>query len=93
MGMPADMLAKQREYTIALTRQVQDIINDPALTPRKQAESIKKLDGAQKEDMYKFLNDNFRVGPDLALSIKDIISKHRPVGGKVADKIKGKLKI
>lgn len=81
MPMPAAMRAKMQAYTAQLQRQVQDILKDPTLTPKKQAENIKNIKGAEKEDMYKFLNDNFRVGPDLADSIKEIISKNRPVGG------------
>ena len=92
MPMPAEMLAKQRAYTAALTRQVQDITANKTLTPRKQAEEIGKLKGAEKENMYDFLNKNFRVGPDLAFSIKAIISKNRPIGGKVADKVKESFK-
>ena len=75
MPMPAEIRAKQAAYTAALTRTVQNIINDNSVTPRKQAEKIKELDGTKKEDMFKFLNDNFRVNPDLADSIKSIISK------------------
>jgi len=81
MPMSPEMKAKMVEYTAQLTRQVQDILNDPKLTPKKQAENIGKLKGAEKQDMYKFVNDNFRTGPDLADSIKKIISKNRPVGG------------
>ena len=92
MPMPAAMLAKQREYTAALTRQVQDITANKTLTPKKQAEEIGQLKGAPKEDMYKFLNDNFRVGPDLEYSIKQLISKNRLIGGKVADKVKASFK-
>jgi len=79
--MPAAMKAKMRAFTEQLTRQVQDITTDNTLTPKKQAEAISKLKGAEKQDMYKFLNENFRVGPDLADSIKKLISKNRPVGG------------
>lgn len=81
MPMPAEMKAKMRAYTAQLTRQVQDITSNNALTPDKQAEAIGKLKGAEKEDMYEFMNNNFRVGPDLAASIKKIISKDRPKGG------------
>ena len=52
-----------------LAREVQDILNDPTLTPRKQAEKL------QKAGALKFVIDNFRVNPDLADSIKSIISK------------------
>ena len=90
--MPAEMRAKMRAYTAQLTRQVQDITGDGTLTPLKQAEKIGQLKGAPKEDMYKFLNDNFRVGPDLAYSIKQLISNNRPIGGKVADKVKETFK-
>jgi len=93
MPMPQEMKDKMRAYTAQLTRQVQDITSNKSLTPKKQAEEIGKLKGAPKEDMFKFMNDNFRVGPDLAASIKAVISKNRPVGGKVADKVKEKLKI
>ena len=80
------------EMTATLTREVQDIINDPKLTPKKQAEAIGKLKGAPKNDMYKFLKDNFRVPPDLSAAIKAIILKNRPVGEKVADKVKETFK-
>ena len=52
-----------------LAREVQDILNDPALTPKNQAEKL------QKAGALKFVIDNFRVNPDLADSIKSIISK------------------
>ena len=52
-----------------LAREVQDILNDPALTPRKQAEKL------QKAEALKFVIDNFRVSSDLADSIKSITSK------------------
>ena len=52
-----------------LAREVQDILNDPTLTPRKQAEKL------QKAGALKFVIDNFRVNPDLADSIKQIVSK------------------
>ena len=52
-----------------LAREVQDILNDPTLTPRKQAEKL------QKANALKFVIDNFRVGPDLADLIKQIASK------------------
>ena len=70
MPMPAEIRAKREAYTAALTRTVQNIINDNSVTPRKQAEKLKELDGTKKEDMFKFLNDNFRVNPDLADSMK-----------------------
>ena len=92
MGMSKEMLAKQRAYTASLTRTVQDILGDPTLTPKKQAESIKKLDGASKQNMFEFLNKTFRVGPDLADSIKAIISKDRPRGGPSMDGLKKRLK-
>jgi len=92
MPMPAEMKAKMRAYTAQLTRQVQDITSNNSLSPEKQAQEISKLKGAPKEDMYKFMNDNFRVGPDLADSLKKIISKNRPVGGPT-ETIKRKLKL
>ena len=52
-----------------LAREVQDILNDPALTPKNQAEKL------QKANALKFVIDNFRVGSDLADSIKSINSK------------------
>ena len=92
MGMPQEMKDKQRAFTASLQRTVQDIINDHTLTPKKQAESIKKLDGASKQNMFEFLNKTFRVGPDLADSIKAIISKDRPRGGPSMDGLKKRLK-
>ena len=52
-----------------LAREVQDILNDPALTPKNQAEKL------QKANALKFVIDNFRVSSDLADSIKSINSK------------------
>ena len=52
-----------------LAREVQDILNDPALTPKNQAEKL------QKANALKFVIDNFRVSSDLADSIKQIASK------------------
>ena len=42
--------------------------------------------------MFEFLNKTFRVGPDLADSIKAIISKDRPRGGPSMDGLKKRLK-
>jgi len=94
MPMPQEMKDKMRAETAQLARQVQDILGDKSLTPAKQAIEVGKLTGAPNDDMYKFMNDNFRVGPDLAKSIKSLISPHRPVGGPTTKaKIKKRLSI
>ena len=61
-----------------LAREVQDILNDPTLTPRKQAEKL------QKAGALKFVIENFRVSPDLAHSIKQIV----PKGPSITTKLK-----
>jgi len=75
------MAPNQKDFTIDLVRQIQDINGNPAFSALEKKEAIANLSGASKESMYDYLNQNFRVGPDLADSIKAVISKNRPVGG------------
>lgn len=81
MVMPKEMKDKRMAFTARLSKQIQDINGDPKLSgPEKQA-AIEGLKGAPKEDMYDFLNNNFRTGPGLDKSFRALISKNRPKGG------------
>ena len=84
MPMPESMKAKQREFTAALSKQIQDINGDPANTKADIKKKIENLKGAPKEDMFDFLNTHFRSGPGLLLDIA--LSGDRPRG--VATRIK-----
>ena len=77
--MPAEMKAKTREFTAELSKQIQDINGDPANTKADIYRKIGELKGAPKQDMYDFLNTNFRTGPGLLLDIA--MSEGRPRGG------------
>ena len=81
MPMPKEMLDKMQAFTAEISREIQDINGDTTLTPKQQAQKIGSLKGAPKEDMFMFLNNNYRVGPDLSIEIKKLISKNRPLGG------------
>lgn len=79
--MPESMKKKMREYTQSITKQIQDINGNPAYTPAEKVAAIKKLDGAPKEDMFEFLNKNFRTGPGLSGNLSHLVSQGRPRGG------------
>jgi len=94
MPMPEAMKNKMREFTQELSDQIGEINGNPRYSPDKKVKLIGELKGAPKEDMYEFLNANFRTGPGLAEAIKKVISKNRPVGGpkETLNIIKKKLK-
>lgn len=70
----------QKSFTAELVRQIQDINGNPALSPDKKAEAIANLKGAPREEMFEYLNKNFRTGPGLAKSISKYVSQGRPRG-------------
>lgn len=90
--MPQAMKDKMRAFTAEISREIQDINGDTTLTPKQQAQKIGNLKGAPKEDMFMFLNQNYRVGADLADEIKKLISKDRPRGGPSMSDLKKRLK-
>ena len=60
-----------------IKKAIQNINCDPSLTPEDKLEKIKNLKGASFEIMLNYLDKNFSTGPELADSIKKIISKKR----------------
>jgi len=87
--MPEAMKAKMRAFTAGLTAKIQYINGNPAFSAGEKAEEINKLEGIPREDMYEFLNINFRTGPDLAESLRKYVSEDRPRGG---PRVRGILK-
>jgi len=85
------MAPNQKAFTAQIVKQIQDINGNPAFSPEEKKEALANLSGAPKESMYEYLNQNFRVASGLAISIKNVISQHRPVGG--PSKLRSKLKI
>lgn len=71
----------QKSFTAELIRQIQDINGNPALSPDQKAKAIANLKGASREDMFDYLNKNFRTGPGLAKSMAKYVSEGRPRGG------------
>jgi len=59
--------------------------------PQIKVKLIGELKGAPKEELFDFLNKNFRTGPGLAESIAKYVSKGRPRGA-TSDSVKGILK-
>ncbi len=57
--------------------QIAEINNNPRFTARMKAEKIAALNGAPRQEMFDFVNKNFRTGPDLADEIAKIVSKDR----------------
>lgn len=70
----------QKGFTFRLVKQIQDINGDPALTALEKKEAIKNLQGASRESMMEFLNENFRTGPGLSKEVAKHVSKDRPRG-------------
>lgn len=81
----------QKAFTAELIRQIQDINGNPALSPDQKAEAIANLKGASREDMFDYLNKNFRTGPGLSKSLSKFVSKDRPRGAP-SDSAKGTKK-
>ena len=89
MPMPEAMKAKMRAFTAEISKQIQDINGDPANTKADVERKIGELKGAPKADMMQFLNENFRRGPGLHHHFLSHMSKGRPRGAEITDKIKG----
>jgi len=90
MPMPEAMKAKMRAITNEISLQIQDINGNHRLTNKQKVKAISELKGAPKEDMFKFLNDNFRTGPGLSEEVAKFVSKGRPLGA-AKDSFMGKL--
>ena len=78
--MPKEMKDKMRAYTLEITKQIQNINGNPALAPHEKVKAISELKGAPKEDMFEFLNNNFRTGPGLHGNLAHLVSQGRPRG-------------
>ncbi len=81
----------QKSFTVELISQIQDINGNPALSPDQKAQAIANLKGASREDMFDYLNKNFRTGPGLSKSLSKFVSKDRPRGAP-SDSAKGSKK-
>lgn len=73
-------MPNQKSFTAELISQIQDINGNPALSPDQKAKAIANLKGASREDMFDYLNKNFRTGPGLAKSLAKYVSQGRPRG-------------
>ncbi|MEE9215755.1 MAG: hypothetical protein V3U54_13450 [Thermodesulfobacteriota bacterium] len=73
-------MPNQKSFTAELVNQIQDIVGNPALSPDQKAKAIANLKGAPREDLFDYLNKNFRTGPGLDKSIAKYVSKGRPRG-------------
>ncbi len=71
-----------KKITDIIKKQIQDINGNPAFSAADKIAEIKKIKGASQADLFKYLNDNYSTGPELAAAIKKIISKNRPKGAK-----------
>ena len=85
------MAPNQKAFTASLVKQIQEINGSPALSPAQKAKAIANLKGAPREEMFDYLNKNFRTGPGLSEEIAKFVSKGRPVGAP-SDSAKGTKK-
>ena len=74
------MAPNQKAFTEKLIRQIQDINGNNTLTAKQKAAAIANLSGASREDMFDYLNKNFRTGPGLSEEIAQFVSQGRPKG-------------
>ena len=86
-----ELMPDQKSFTVELIRQIQDINGNPALSPDQKAQAIANLKGAPREEMFEYLNKNFRTGPGLAKSLSKYVSQDRSRGGP-SDSAKGTKK-
>ena len=70
------------KITDRIKKQIQDINGDPGLTPADKIAEIKKIKFGALDVLFQYLNDNYSTGPELAATIKKLISKNRPKGAK-----------
>jgi len=80
MVMPKEMKDKMRNFTLELTKQIQDINGDPKLAGHEKALAIGNLKGISKQDAFDFLNKNFRTGMGLHGNLAKYVSEGRPRG-------------
>ncbi len=80
MPMPEAMKAKMRAITNEISVQIQDINGNNKLTNKQKVKAISELKGAPREELFDFLNKNFRTGPGLSEEVAKFVSKGRAVG-------------
>ena len=68
-------------YREKLSKAIQDVNTDTALTPEQKRDTIKNMAGISKQDMFDFLNANYRTGPDISKYVAQFVSSDRPRGG------------
>ena len=73
-------MVDQKSFSVALIKQIQDINGNPALSPLEKKQAIGNLQGASREDMFDYLNKNFRTGLGLSKNVAKAVSKDRPRG-------------
>ena len=78
--MPLDDSAMQA-FREKLSKAIRDVNTDTALTAEQKRDTIKKMAGISKQDMYNFLNVQYRTGPDISKYVAQFVSKDRPRGG------------
>ena len=86
-----EVLVDQKSFTVKLIKQIQDINGNPSLSPLEKEQAIGNLQGATREDMFEYLNKNFRTGPGLSKNVAKAVSKDRPRGAP-SDSAKGSKK-
>ena len=75
--MPEAMKAKMRSITEEISREIQDINGNTRLTNKQKVKQISELKGAPREELFDFLNKNFRTGPGLSEEVAKFVSKDR----------------
>lgn len=75
--MPEAMKAKMKSITNEISLQIQEINGNPRFSNKQKVKMISELKGAPKEDMFDFLNKNFRTGPGLSEEVAKFVSKGR----------------
>ena len=73
--------ALMQAFREKLSKAIQDVNTDTALTAEQKRDTIKKMSGISKQDMFDFLNANYRTGPDISAYVAQFVSKDRPRGG------------
>jgi len=87
MGVP-----NQREFTTKLIQQIQEINGNHVLSAKQKAKAISELKGAPREEMFDYVNKNYRTGPGLSEAMAKFVSKDRPRGAP-SDSAKGTKKV
>ena len=76
IGLTTDEQQKFREL---LSNAVHDINTDSSFTPEQKRDLIKSMPGMsdKNHDFYRFLNIQYRTGPELAAEIRRLIGADR----------------